>query len=274
MDNTKTKHYLSVRLIPSIFLALASVAYSFAYLDNRYAETSDYLQAAGYFGIALVFLLIDIGVEAFCKTKDIAYNIFSTLIAFAQMFYFILAMGTYLTQLTDAEDPSKRLFPSLLLVVILLTNLAYRILTWINKWKVEEEKGNDLIAAYIGFLGLGTAFLNSFPFSAITIYAADQRGAYLGIFADIALGVSVLEALIGIAWLSWGKLKNSSKSNIFFYLTILNLLTSLAVLIVTAFSYFYETISIIVSTWCFAFYATSCALSIAGLVYLNCLLRK
>lgn len=273
MIKNGTKHYLSVRLIPSIFLALASIAYSFAYLDNTYAETSDYLQAAGYFGISLVFLIIDIGIETFYKTKDTVYNVFSVLIAFAEMFYFLLSMGTYLTQLTADEDASKRLIPSLLLVVILLTNLAYRILTWINKWKIEEEKGNDLLAAYVGFLGLGTAFLNSFSFSAVLIYNTSNTG-YLSIFADIALAVSALEGLAGILWLSWGKLKNSSKSNIFFYLTILNLLTSLAALIVTAFAYSYETISVRLSTWCFAFYTVSSALTIAGLIYLNTLLRK
>lgn len=274
MNNFENKHLLSVRLIPSILLSLVSLSYSFSYLDTRYATLFHYLQAGGFFGISILLLFIDIGVECFYKKKDLIYNVISVIISTTQAIYFAFAIGTYFKQLPIEEDPGKRLFPILLLTLLLLANIAYRVLTWLNKWKTDESKGNDLLAAYIGFFGLGIALLNSFPFAVVQIHAEDLVMGYVGVVSDIALGAGILEALTGLLWLSWDKLRKSSKSNIFFYLTVLNQFASLAGIVVAAFAYPYGLMNLQVSIWFFSFYGISSILVANGLFYLNHLLKK
>lgn len=268
------KHLLSLRLLPSIFLALASLGYSFAYLDNKYANRFEYLQAGGFFGIAILLLFLDIALECFYKKDNFIYNLLSTSISGVELFYFGFAILTYFKQLPEGADPRLRVFPAVLLSLLLLMNVLYRVLTWFHIWKTEERKGNDLLAAYIGYLGLGVALLNSFPFSVILLAGENVSLSYIGIFSDIALGIGILEALVGLLWLSFEKLRSSHKSNIFFYLTILNFFASLAGLVVSAFGYSYVLIDIRTANFCFAFYSLSIILIGSGLLYLNYLLKK
>lgn len=268
------KHLLSLRLLPSIFLALASLGYSFAYLDNKYANRFEYLQAGGFFGIAILLLFLDIALECFYKKDNFIYHLLSTSISGVELFYFGFAILTYFKQLPEGADPRLRVFPAVLLSLLLLMNVLYRVLTWFHIWKTEERKGNDLLAAYIGYLGLGVALLNSFPFSVILLAGENVSLSYIGIFSDIALGIGILEALVGLLWLSFEKLRSSHKSNIFFYLTILNFFASLAGLVVSAFGYSYVLIDIRTANFCFAFYSLSIILIGSGLLYLNYLLKK
>ena len=269
----KKKYILSVRLLPSIILTLMALAFSIAYLDSRYAATSNYVFAGAFFGVALILLLVDVGMETFYKSKKLPYNIVSTVISLGQLFYFGIYALLYFKNLVD-EDPAKRIFPAVLLALLLFINTIYRILTWLNKWKTDESEGNDLYAAYIGFLGLGVALINSLPFSAIQIYSAQLSTSYVGIFSIIALLAGMIEAIVGACWLSFQKMRKSSKSNLFFYLTSFNFLATLAGIIVTAFGYSYGIVSIVTSMWCFAPYAASIVLLGAGLAYLTYLGKK
>lgn len=268
------KHLLSLRLLPSIFLGLLSLGYSFAYLDNKYANRFEYLQAGGFFGIAVLLLFLDIALECFYKKDDLIYHLLSTCIAGAELFYFGFAILTHFKQLPSGADPRFRIFPTVLLSLLLLMNLLYRVLAWTHVWKTEKGNENDLLAAYIGYLGLGAALLNSFPFSIILMQGDNVSLSYIGIFADIALAFGILEALVGLLWFSFEKIRASHKSNIFFYLTVINFFTSLAGLVVSAFGYSYALINIRTANFCFAFYSLSIVLIGAGLLYLNYLLKK
>lgn len=268
------KHLLSLRLLPSIFLGLLSLGYSFAYLDNKYANRFEYLQAGGFFGIAVLLLFLDIALECFYKKDDLVYHLLSTCIAGAEFFYFGFAILTYFKQLPSEADPRFRIFPTVLLSLLLLMNLLYRVLVWTHVWKTEKGNENDLLAAYIGYLGLGAALLNSFPFSIILMQGDNVSLSYIGIFADIALAFGILEALVGLLWLSFEKIRASHKSNIFFYLTVINFFASLAGLVVSAFGYSYALINIRTANFCFAFYSLSIVLIGSGLLYLNYLLKK
>ena len=157
---------------------------------------------------------------------------------------------------------------------LLLMNLLYRVLVWTHVWKTEKGNENDLLAAYIGYLGLGAALLNSFPFSIILMQGDNVSLSYIGIFADIALAFGILEALVGLLWFSFEKIRASHKSNIFFYLTVINFFASLAGLVVSAFGYSYALINIRTANFCFAFYSLSIVLIGSGLLYLNYLLKK
>lgn len=269
----RKKYYVSVRLLPSLILTLASLAYSFSYLDNNYATLFNYLQAAGYFGFSAMFLLIDVGIEVFYKSKSKTYGIFSIAISVAEGIYFFASILEYFNQLDKSSNSGDRLFPLLLLIVLLAINIIYRILTFFGIWKTDDSQSDDLYAAYIGFLGLGTALLNSFPFANILINAKELQYSYVGIFADIALGIGILEALVGVLWLSWKKIRSISKSNIFFYLTLLSLLCSVAGIVVTVFAQQYRVIDASISTWNYAFYGVSTALLLSGSFYLNWMLR-
>lgn len=268
------KHLLSLRLLPSIFLGLLSLGYSFAYLDNKYANRFEYLQAGGFFGIAVLLLFLDIALECFYKKDDLIYHLLSTCIAGAELFYFGFAILTHFKQLPSGADPRFRIFPTVLLSLLLLMNLLYRVLAWTHVWKTEKGNENDLLAAYIGYLGLGAALLNSFPFSIILMQGDNVSLSYIGIFADIALAFGILEALVGLLWFSFEKIRASHKSNIFFYLTVINFFTSLAGLVVSAFGYSYALINIRTANFCFAFYSLSIVLIGSGLLYLNYLLKK
>lgn len=268
------KHLLSLRLLPSIFLGLLSLGYSFAYLDNKYANRFEYLQAGGFFGIAVLLLFLDIALECFYKKDDLIYHLLSTCIAGAELFYFGFAILTYFKQLPSGADPRFRIFPTVLLSLLLLMNLLYRVLAWTHVWKTEKGNENDLLAAYIGYLGLGAALLNSFPFSIILMQGDNVSLSYIGIFADIALAFGILEALVGLLWFSFEKIRASHKSNIFFYLTVINFFASLAGLVVSAFGYSYALINIRTANFCFAFYSLSIVLIGSGLLYLNYLLKK
>lgn len=268
------KHLLSLRLLPSIFLSLLSLGYSFAYLDNKYANRFEYLQAGGFFGIAILLLFLDIALECFYKKDDLIYHLLSTCIAGAELFYFGFAILTHFKQLPSGADPRFRIFPTVLLSLLLLMNLLYRVLAWTHVWKTEKGNENDLLAAYIGYLGLGAALLNSFPFSIILMQGDNVSLSYIGIFADIALAFGILEALVGLLWFSFEKIRASHKSNIFFYLTVINFFTSLAGLVVSAFGYSYALINIRTANFCFAFYSLSIVLIGSGLLYLNYLLKK
>ncbi len=273
-DSFPKKHLLPLRILPSIFLGLASLGYSFAYLDSKYASRFEYLQAGGFFGIAILLLFLDVALEYFYKKDDFIYHLLSFCIALAEFFYFGFAILTYFRQLPSEIDPRFRIFPAALLSLLLLMSLLYRALIWTHVWKTEKRKGNDLLAAYIGYLGLGTALLNSFPFSIILTQGENVSVSYIGIFADIALAFGVLEALVGLLWLSFEKLRFSHKSNIFFYLTVMNFFASLAGLVVSAFGYSYALIDTRTANFCFAFYSPSIVLIGAGLFYLNYLLKK
>ena len=268
------KHLLSLMLLPSIFLSLLSLGYSFAYLDNKYANRFEYLQAGGFFGIAVLLLFLDIALECFYKKDDLIYHLLSTCIAGAELFYFGFAILTHFKQLPSGSDPRFRIFPTVLLSLLLLMNLLYRVLAWTHVWKTEKGNENDLLAAYIGYLGLGAALLNSFPFSIILMQGDNVSLSYIGIFADIALAFGILEALVGLLWLSFEKIRASHKSNIFFYLTVINFFASLAGLVVSAFGYSYALINIRTANFCFAFYSLSIVLIGSGLLYLNYLLKK
>ena len=268
------KHLLSLRLLPSIFLGLFSLGYSFAYLDNKYANRFEYLQAGGFFGIAVLLLFLDIALECFYKKDDLIYDLLSTCIAGAELFYFGFAILTHFKQLPSGADPRFRIFPTVLLSLLLLMNLLYRVLVWTHVWKTEKGNENDLLAAYIGYLGLGAALLNSFPFSIILMQGDNVSLSYIGIFADIALAFGILEALVGLLWFSFEKIRASHKSNIFFYLTVINFFASLAGLVVSAFGYSYALINIRTANFCFAFYSLSIVLIGSGLLYLNYLLKK
>ena len=268
------KHLLSLRLLPSIFLGLLSLGYSFAYLDNKYANRFEYLQAGGFFGIAVLLLFLDIALECFYKKDDLIYHLLSTCIAGAELFYFGFAILTHFKQLPSGADPRFRIFPTVLLSLLLLMNLLYRVLAWTHVWKTEKGNENDLLAAYIGYLGLGAALLNSFPFSIILMQGDNVSLSYIGIFADIALAFGILEALVGLLWFSFEKIRASHKSNIFFYLTVINFFASLAGLVVSAFGYSYALINIRTANFCFAFYSLSIVLIGSGLLYLNYLLKK
>lgn len=270
----RKKYYISIRLFPSIILSLTCLAYSFAYLDNHYSSTFNYLQAAGYFGFSAIFLLLDVAMEVFYKSKTKTYGIFSIAIATGEGVYFLFNIITYFKELGEGDNPDKRMIPLVLLIVLLVINIIYRILSFLGIWKTDDNKGNDLFASYIGFLGLGAALLNSFPFANILIRNEGIKYSYVGILVDIALAVTILEALIGLLWLSWKKLRNSSKSNIFFYLTLLSLLSSIACIVVTAFAKEYDLIGVTISTWNYSFFSVSTGFLLAGSIYLNLLLKK
>ena len=269
----KKKYILSIRLLPSIILTLLSLVFSIAYLDSRYASTDHFVFAGSFFGVSLILLLVDVGMESFYKSKKLPYNIISTCISLFQLFYFGTFSLIYFKNLGD-EEPAKRIFPAVLLALLLFINVIYRVLTWLDKWKTDESKGNDLQAAYIGFLGLGVALINSLPFSAIQIYSEQLSMSYIGIFSIIALLAGMIEAIVGACWLSFQKMRSSSKSNLFFYLTIFNFLASLAGIVVAAFGYSYGVVSIVTSMWCFAPYAGSIVLLGSGLAYLTYLGKK
>lgn len=270
----KNKKLISLRLLPPIFLTLATLGYSFVYLDSRYSTRFNFLQAGGYFGIALLLLFIDIALEYFYKSKKPLYHGLSIFISVVTMAYFGIATLTYFKQLDSSAEPKFRIFPCVLLLILLFTNVLYRILTFLGKWDTEERKGNDLFAAYIGLLGLGIAFLNSFPFSAILIYGKNIELSYIGIFADLALGVSIIEALIGLLWLSFEKVRSTIKSNIMFYVTVFSFFATLAALIVAAFGYSYEMIDLVTGNWCFAMFTISIVSTGVGLFYLSYLTKK
>ena len=113
------RHLLSLRLLPSIFLGLLSLGYSFAYLDHKYANRFEYLQAGGFFGIAVLLLFLDIALECFYKKDDLVYHLLSTCIAGAELFYFGFAILTYFKQLPSGADPRFRIFPTVLLSLLL-----------------------------------------------------------------------------------------------------------------------------------------------------------
>ncbi len=270
----ENKKLISLRLLPPIFLALASLGYSFVYLDSRYSTRFNFLQAGGYFGIALLLLFLDIALEYFYKDKGKTYHYLSITISVITLAYYAVAALTYFQQLDSSAEPRYRIFPCVLLVILLFVNVFYRLLTMLGKWDTEERKGHDLFAAYIGFLGLGLSLLNSFPFSAILIYGNNIQFSYIGIFADLALAVSFVETLLGIAWLSFEKVRSTIKSNIFFYATVFSFFTTLAALIVAAFGYSYAMIDLVTGNWCFAMFTISIVSTGAGLLYLSYLTKK
>ncbi len=272
--NEKKKYLLSVRLLPSIILAIFALVFSIAYLNRNYSETYQYVQAGGYFGISLVFLLIDVGMEHFYKNKSLPYNIISTCISLGQLVYCGVYMLIYFKELPERYDPSNRIIPAVLLAVLLFINLIYRLLTWLKVWNTDDSQGNDLQACYVGFLGLGAALINSLPVSIILTYSGNLTSSYVGIFSIIALVASMLEGIVGAVWLSFKKMRSSSKSNIFFYLTIFNLLASIAGIVVAAFGYSYGVISLVISMWCFLPYAGSIVFVGTGLAYLSYLGKK
>ncbi len=270
----RKKIILSVRLLPSIILVLASLAFSIAYIYPKYAETYRYIQAGGLFGFALFFLVIDVGLEYSYKNQGLPYHIASTVISVGQLSYFGAMIFRYIKDLQEGDDLSKRIFPMAFLVILLLINTLYRVLIWLNKWKTEEKNGNDLYAAYIGFLGLGGALLNSLVFSAIKIYSEDLISSYVGIFAIISFLSCIIEAIIGVVWLSFKKVRSSSKSNIFFYITIFSLFANIAALITASFGYGYQIVSMVVGVFSFASYSISILFIGLGLFYLSYLGKK
>lgn len=267
----KKKILISVRLLPSLILVLASLSFSIAYMYHSYATKYNFIIAGGLFGFSLLFLLVDVGLEYSYKNKSLVYNIASCVVSIGQLIYFGFSLLRYLE---GVEEASKRIFPVVILAVLLLINLLYRILTWLNKWKTKEKEGNDLYAAYIGFLGLGIALISSIPFSAINVYSADLLTSYVGIFSIIALGSGILEALVGALWLSFEKVRKSTKSNVFFYLTVFSLLANLAALITASFGYGYNIISLVTAVYCFSSYPASVLFAGLGLLYLSYLGKK
>ncbi len=270
----KKKILISIRLLPSLILVLASLSFSIAYLYHGYATTYNFVLAGGLFGFSLLFLLIDVGLEYSYKSKNLTYNVASLLISIFQLLYYGVILFRYLKGLPDGSDPSKRIFPIVLLVVLLLINVLYRLLIWLGKWKTDENQGNDLYAAYIGFLGLGVSLICSIPFSAINVYSGELITSYVGIFAIVALAFGVIEALVGAAWLSFEKVRKSTKSNVFFYLTIFCFFVSLAALITVSFGYTYEIVSLVTAVYCFSSYSISILLIASGLLYLTYLAKK
>ncbi len=267
----KKKILISVRLLPSLILVLASLSFSIAYMYHSYATTYNFIIAGGLFGFALLFLLIDVGLEYSYKDKSLAYNIASCIVSGGQFIYFGVSILRYLKGI---EDASKTIFPIVLLMILLLINIIYRVLTWLNKWKTEDKEGNDLYAAYIGFLGLGVALISSIPFSAINVYSSDLLTSYVGIFSIIALASGIIEALVGVLWLSFEKVRKSTKSNVFFYLTVFSLLANLAALITASFGYGYNIVSLVTGVYCFASYSSSILFASLGLLYLSYLGKK
>lgn len=130
-----------------------------------------------------------------------------------------------------------------------------------------------MIAAYIGYMGLGSALIVSFPYSAILVFANEVKFGYLGILSIVSLASGILEALIGTLWLSWGKMRETSKSNIFFYLTLFAFFASVAGIIASSFSYSDASINLSTGIWCWANYGASALLLGLGHLYLNYLQR-
>ena len=123
---------------------------------------------------------------------------------------------------------------------------------WLRPWLSELHKTIILITLIAYNPGLCVCFLgttNSYPLRS-------------------PLGSSVW------FWLSFEKIRASHKSNIFFYLTVINFFASLAGLVVSAFGYSYALINIRTANFCFAFYSLSIVLIGSGLLYLNYLLKK
>ncbi len=244
------KHFLPVRLLPTIFLTVVSFVFSFCYTDLSFASENALLHCSFLFGLMAILLLLDVGLElAYRGKENKRYHFLSLFLAIFEMLFCIISLLCYFLELRG-EEVGKRILPASLLMLLAAINLLYRLMIYFGKWKTEEKKGNDLVAAYIGLSGLGNALLASLSFSAVLCYAGKASYGYVGIFTYLALGGAFLEALLGLFWLSWEKIRSSSKSNLFFYLTIFNFFASVAMLIVAIFAKSYELISYQVTLWC------------------------
>ena len=252
------KFLISVRLIPVIFLTLVALVFSLTYGNPRFATAGDSSRPSNltiggwYFGAMAVLLLIDVGLEhEYAPSASPAYSIASFSHSIMEGLVTGLFIVNYYHYLPEGENKADRLLSVAILLLLALVNILYRFMTWQKKWITETHKGDELIAAYIGFLGFGNCALASLPLTALWI---DQPGRadYVAIFTDIAFFASLLETLLGVAWLSMGAIRSYVKSNFFFYLSVFNFFAAIAAVIVAAFGYSYGILTLPLAYWCWA----------------------
>ena len=268
------KFLFSVRIIPVIFLTLAALVFSLTYGNPRFTMAGDSHRPSNltiggwYFGIFATLLLIDIGMEyEYRSSSSIAYSIASFCHSLLEGALTVFCIGHYFRYVPEGENKANRLLAVIILILLALVNILYRFMSWQKKWTTEVSKGNDLIAAYIGFLGFGNCALASLPLTALWI-AEPGRFDYVVIFVWIAFFASLLETLLGAIWLSMGAVRNYVKSNFFFYLTIFNFFAALAAVIVTSFGYAYHILTLPLSYWCWASFGIALAVWASSMAYL------